>query len=493
MRSFYCVLIGLILLSTGLFAKAPTTAEKAALYLDKLGKDVLTDLQKIAMSPEAQKGDWQGIKPQLSKLNDKLPAVYFWVLPDGNYYSVEKDFTNLNLSNRPYFKPLFSGKDIWGEPIYSRSTGKKSAVFATPIRSKGKINGALGASIFLDELHSRLNKTFAFPKDYTWFAINSEGLNMLDMEAEYIFMDLKTEFTPSVQQAVSTILKNKKGEVEYQIGNVKRQASFHKIPKLNWWMVVAKRESANLPENDKMQLSLERFVPVLQSSLDTMYQNTLTALQTANPDWSDESSIRTFLNEQLNRFPAVVEVAFIAKPGILKYIEPPEYKNLEGTDISNQEHIIRFFAEPKNSFSECFPSVEGYQAAVISYPVYNSQKELQGALHLLIRPELLIQALIKDMALPEGYELCILQNDGTTVYDADAEEVGKNLFTDPIYAGYENLHALGRKVVASPQGSGDFVYQAVGHVGKISKTAVWDMVSLLGTQWKVVIIKPEGR
>ncbi len=493
MRVLKHFLLILILLSTCLYAKAPSTAKEAALYVDQLSREILADLQKIAKSPEAQKGDWKGIKPQLSKLNDKLPAVYFWVLPDGNYYSVEKDFTNLNLSSRPYFKPLFAGKDIVGDPIYSRSTGKKSAVFIAPIKNRGKVSGALGASVFLDELHAHLNKSFAFPPDHTWFVINSEGMDMLDMEEEYIFMNLKDELSPSLQQAVSTILKSKKGEVEYQIGNVKRYATYHKLPHLKWWMVVAKREAIGIPETDKMQLSLERFVPELQKNLDTMYQGTLSALQSATTDWSKEASIRQFLKDNLTRYPAVVEVAFINSKGILAYIEPPEYKNLEGTDISKQDHIIRFFKEPKNSFSECFPSVEGYQAAVISFPVYDKQKELQGALHLLIRPELLLGTLLKDLAIPVGFELCVLQNDGTTVYDADPEEVGKNLFSDPIYAGFTSLHALGKKVVSAPSGTGDFVYYALGLDEKITKSAVWDSVSLLGTQWKVVLIQPGSR
>lgn len=471
MRKLCILLIALVSISAILSAKAPQTAAEAANYLDKMAMDLLLDLQNVAKTPAAQKGDWQGIKPALLDLNKKIPAVYFWVLPDGNYYSIEKDFTNLNLSDRPYFKPLFASKDIIGDPIHSRSTGKKSAVFVTPIRIADKVVGAVGASVFLDDLHARLNKVFDIPEAHTWYAINSSGLNMLDMEFDYIFMDLQKEFSGSVPEAIATILKNESGEVQYEIGNVKRYATYQRMPNLNWWMVMAKREVQSPVDSDKLRISLEAFVPKLQSKLDSIHSYTQAKLKTTDTNWTNEASIRKLLKEILSQFPELVEVSMLNAGGILKFIEPSEYKNFENTDLSKQEHIIRFFKDPKPGFTETFRTVEGFHGTVLSYPVYDSRKRLVGALHLLIHPEVLVNNLLRNMTITPEYELWIMQNDGTIVYDQDTQEIGKNLFNDPIYAGYDSLHRLGKSIAANKKGDGDYIYQALGHTGKVVKTA----------------------
>ncbi|HSR74026.1 MAG TPA: hypothetical protein VLL31_04215, partial [Sulfurovum sp.] len=116
-----------------------STLNAASNYLDTVMMNTLASIELIASTPEAKNGDWKGIKRYLKQLKTVTPGVYFYVLPDGNYYSVELDYTNLNLSNREYFKSLFAGKPVIGFPIYSRSSGKKSALMATPIMTNGKM------------------------------------------------------------------------------------------------------------------------------------------------------------------------------------------------------------------------------------------------------------------------------------------------------------------------------------------------------------------
>ncbi|MDZ7821883.1 MAG: hypothetical protein U5N26_08760 [Candidatus Marinimicrobia bacterium] len=67
-----------------------------------------------------------------------------------------------------------------------------------------------------------------------------------------------------------------------------------------------------------------------------------------------------------------------------------------------------------------------------------------------IRPELLVEPLLRNSKVPEDDELWIMQADGMTVYDQDTEEIGRMmLFSDPAYAHYESLLVLGRKTVAN--------------------------------------------
>ena len=144
----------------------------ASHYLDAIFEDTMVSLTLIASTPQAKKGEWEALKPYLLQLKKKLPGVYSYILPNGDYYTLERDFTNLNLSNRDYFLSLFAGKPVKGFPIYSRSTGKKSIFIAVPILNNGKTVGALGISVFLDVLNTRLNHDFNLPLHYTWYRNN---------------------------------------------------------------------------------------------------------------------------------------------------------------------------------------------------------------------------------------------------------------------------------------------------------------------------------
>lgn len=473
-------------------AKTPQTAgpestlNVAAHYLDSIVSNTQASLELIASTPEARNGDWEGIKPYLKQLEAGLPGVYFYVLPDGNYYSVALDYTKLNLSNRPYFKSLFAGNPVRGFPIYSRSSGKKSALVAVPIMTKGKVTGALGASIFLDELHARLNREFALPQHYTWFVVDSEGKVMLDDSFDFIFMNALTQGSKSLSQAVSEALKSESGTMQYELESIRR-GRYKKLPDMEWWMFLAKVEGEMTPPPPQLKLSLDRFVPDLQKRLDHIDGSLAALIKKSNVDVKKEQTIRKLLHAVLDENPDVVEASFVTTKGILRYIEPRDYKNFEDTDISTQEHVKSMTKNHSPLLSSGFMAVEHFLAVVISRPLYDEKDRFAGAVNLLIRPELLIDPMLKKTHIPKDYELWIMQPDGMIVYDQDRVEIGKMLFDDPLYAGYGNLLELGKKIAAAPTGQGSYIYLAPGSKEKVIKDAIWQTVSLHGREWRVVL------
>jgi hypothetical protein len=69
------------------------TLKFAANYLDQIFVSTLASLESVAATPEAKQGDWYGIKRYLKRIEAELPGVYFYVLPNGDYYSIALDFT----------------------------------------------------------------------------------------------------------------------------------------------------------------------------------------------------------------------------------------------------------------------------------------------------------------------------------------------------------------------------------------------------------------
>jgi len=463
-----------------------TTLNAASHYLDSLFMNTLTSLELIASTPEAKSGDWKGIKRYLKQLEAVTPGVYFYVLPDGNYYSVALDYTNLNISNRGYFKSLFDGNRVMGFPIYSRSSGKKSALMAAPIMKDGKVIGALGASVFLDEMHDKLNRELALPEEYTWFALNGDGLMMLDDSSDFIFMNALTQGSESLRDAVSQALKHESGPVQYMLESP-RHGDYQKLPNMEWWMFLAKIEGTKAPTPPQLTLSLDRFVPALQKRLDQIDGSLAALIEKSKVDVKKESEIRGLLNALLDDNPDIIEATYVNAKGVMRMVEPREYMNFENSDISSQEHVKAMMKKPAPLLSGGFTAVEHFAAVVISHPLYDSNMDFAGSVNLLIRPELLVDSLLRKTSIPDDYELWIMQPDGMIIYDEDKEEIGRMLFTDPFYAGYGNLLKLSRKIVSAPSGKGNYIYLAPGSKEKVIKEAIWQSVRLNNREWRVVL------
>jgi hypothetical protein len=463
-----------------------TTLDAAAHYVDSIFMNSLASLELIASTPEAKRGDWSGIKRYLKQIGASLPGVYFFVLPDGNYYSVARDYTNLNLSERAYFKSLFAGNQVKGFPIYSRSSGKKSALMAVPIVVDNKVIGALGASIFLDELHARLNRDLALPPDYTWFVLDSAGNTMLDRDGEFIFMNALTQGSKSLREAVSEALKNESGVMQYELGGV-RHAHYRKLPGMDWWMVLARAEGEEEKAPGLLNLSLDRFARDLQDRLNQI-DSSLAELVEANRSIVEkESGTRKLLVSFINENPDVVDASFVDSKGVLRQIEPSEYKNLENADVSMRDHVMAMLKTRHPLFSSGFSSFEGFLAVELARPLYDDKENFVGSINAFIRPELLIDPLLKKSVTPLDFELWIMQPDGLIIFDQDKEEIGRMLFSDPKYADYAGLLDLGKKIAANPTGKGNYIFLGPGLKEKVIKDAVWQTVGLHGREWRVVL------
>lgn len=463
-----------------------TTLNVATHYLDSVMVNALASLELVASTPEARAGNWKGIKPYLKQLESRLPGAHFFVLPDGNYYSVALDYTRLNLSDRPYFKPLFAGNQVKGFPIYSRSSGQKSALVAVPIIVDQKVTGALGSSIFLDAMNRRMNEAIALPQGYTWFVLNADGMDMLDRDGDFIFLNALTQGGPSLSAAAGQALKSSGGTVEYELDG-KRLAHYQKLANMDWWLFLAKVDHKQVQAPPQLKVSLERFVPDLQRSLDEIDKSLAGMIERSKADAADESQIRKLLADIFEADTNVVDAAFIDANGVMRYIAPRDYRNFENADISAQEHVAAMRNNPMPLMSGGFRAVEDYLAVVVAHPLFDKDKRFAGSISVMIRPDLLIDNQLKHTTIPQGYELWIMQPDGMIIYDQDKPEIGRRLFSDPLYADHLSLLELGRKIAAAPAGEGSYIFLAPGLQGKAIKNAVWQTVKLHNREWRVVL------
>ena len=113
-------------------------------------------------------------------------------------------------------------------------------------------------------------------------------------------------------------------------------------------------------------------------------------------------------------------------------VEPEAYQEYEGLNISDQDHVIRLQETQAPVLSLAFRAVEGFDAAALQWPIFAPDGELSGSVSMLIRPGSLLATLIAPQVQGFPIDVWVMQPDGLVLYDPDVEEIGRNLFTDPL-------------------------------------------------------------
>lgn len=205
--------------------------------------------------------------------------------------------------------------------------------------------------------------------------------------------------------------------------------------------------------------------------------------------FASEEDIRILLVDALKVHAAVLTSCYVDTKGILKYLEPAQYQDSEGADISKQTHTIAMLEKPAPMISTAFKAVEGFATVAMAQPLLDAKGKFVGSLVLTIDTSMLPQLVLDKNGVSSDYEIWAMEPDGTIVCDADKEEIGLNLFTDSMYLDHEALQSLGKQIAASPKGEGEYSFAATGTDDVVAKKAAWETITMHGREWRVVLVK----
>ena len=196
---------------------------------------------------------------------------------------------------------------------------------------------------------------------------------------------------------------------------------------------------------------------------------------------------RKVLNNLRKFRPYVVNCSILDADGTKITVEPEEYKEYENADRSGLPYVIELLKDKKPVLSDVYAAAEGINAVSAGYPIFSDTGELLGAVRMLIREELLLAPLAENWP----YKIWIMQPNGLLIYDPDPKQVGKNIFTDPLFKPFSDLISFSKTVALSNNGAGSYEFYAQGLEDKtvVEKVAVWDTVSLYGTEWRLVAME----
>ncbi|MDO9577632.1 MAG: cache domain-containing protein [Candidatus Cloacimonadales bacterium] len=209
--------------------------------VDQIVQDELDRLHTIAELKDVQEGNWDFIKAALTENEtDRNAALYWYSLPSGSYFTSEKDKVEANLSSRGYFPDLLAGKDVVGYPIVGKTSGRKSFVIAVPVIVEEEVYGILGTSIYLDEMWDFLNDKLIIPEKYDFYAVNTMGITMFDLETkDHLLANTLEQTSTTLVEAIKVIISTENGTVTYKWNDKKKTAVYRTSPVTNWRYVIS--------------------------------------------------------------------------------------------------------------------------------------------------------------------------------------------------------------------------------------------------------------
>jgi len=182
----------------------------------------------------------------------------------------------------------------------------------------------------------------------------------------------------------------------------------------------------------------------------------------------------------------VYDCTTIDAKGIIKNVYPEKYEEVIGADISKQPQIVRLHKTHKPVVSEAINTVEGFLGFDFEHPIFNENGEFIGSLSVLTEPNF-FDSVISQKVANFPVEMWIMQKDGTIIYDVNEEEIGRNLFTDEIYAPYKSLIKLAGEMSITPKGSGEYSFLDKKLDKTVEKKIIWATIAMHGTEFRLAL------
>lgn len=200
-------------------------------------------LELVAATEAAKSAQWEEIEKPLRQVGEQnVEALNWFALPDGSYWSVQDGKAAANLSDRAYFSKLTRGESVAGDLVVSRATGKSVAIVAVPVFDEnGDIVGALGSSVYLDQLSERISREMGIGDDVIFYTFDAAPLIGLNYDEALIFIN-PMELGEEVKRAFEEMLEREEGGVSYSFRGRERFVLYRKSALTNWWYAVGKIE-----------------------------------------------------------------------------------------------------------------------------------------------------------------------------------------------------------------------------------------------------------
>ncbi|MFW6263704.1 MAG: hypothetical protein ACOC34_06695, partial [Thermotogota bacterium] len=429
--------------------------EQYELAADSIFNDILGFMREVTSNEYAKNGDWERIKENFlrdaERKEKQYSALYIYIRPDGYFYSHVRNYTGVSLKDRAFFQTLQSGKEVRGYPIITPTVERKSVIFGMPVKKDGKLTGSIAISVFMDGINYQLNKKMNPENNTLLMAVNDDGTIMLNSREEYLLEGIEEFIASDPQDFMSVLNENDSGMIAFRHGFGEYIGTYKTNFLTGWKLIYAKKifaladetEAVNSGEdgkldNDKTEAAkMEKYLTgvfdVILQRINTFEDNLMETgaqfAKTATVPDDIESLLETFYAKNTD----IYDISYINTDGIIEQLVPEERSRIEGADVSDHAVVKRVQETEEPVVSQLFKVIEGFYAINIEWPVFNTAGDMKGSLSLIFRPEQFFGEFIRESLNDTPFEVWLMQEDGTVIYDIDDEEIGENIFFDEMY------------------------------------------------------------
>lgn len=211
------------------------------------------------------------------------------------------------------------------------------------------------------------------------------------------------------------------------------------------------------------------------------------ALQLKKTGLSGERA-RAILRDLCQKYePSIVDCATIDSRGIIVTVEPEQYREVEGKDISDQEQVERLRRTRLPTVSSLFKAVEGFYAVDFEWPVIDEHGKLVGSVSALFRPYLFTEKFVHPEYSPMLFNVWLMQTDGRIIYSRDKGSVGNNFLPNFAGTGRTDFPSVVERISKLESGKARYHRQPIGAADPDRKSVMWKTLTLRGTPLRVVI------
>ncbi|MDD1752591.1 MAG: transporter substrate-binding domain-containing protein [Methanotrichaceae archaeon] len=354
--------------------------------------------------------------------------------------------------------------------------------------------------------------------------LQQSGANASDYKVAYVLAqgngyyafnkEIPDSIVQSFQQALDSVKNNKdsSGVSDYQKILYKYvPALFSRIPAT----ILAQTEhkggllSAEDPAPDMLFMLLQIQADV-QGSLNDLNSNVTNAVQDLSTTGLDGPAAHRVLRKLLETNPNLGEVVTFNKVGKIIAVE----ESGEGVNVSQEtllsihspenlspnaiEFIAHVLKTKEPVFTQRYQTAEGINATVMALPVFSPKNEFLGGIAVTVVPDKLLNALVSpklhfdiyNRSNITDFSFWSMHMDGLIGYDRDESQIGKYLFTDPLYQPYPSLLALGKRMIAERSGHGSYSFQVKeADERTVTKEVYWTTVGLHGEEWRLAVTR----
>lgn len=243
---------------------------------------------------------------------------------------------------------------------------------------------------------------------------------------------------------------------------------------------------SNYAENDADLIwSFVRATDAVSANLTAIDQALLNASHALSSTGIVGPKAREILEGLTGLGPWVVDCITVDGDGVIAEVMPTEYQEVEGTSIGDQEHIKELISTRRPVGLAYIDSVEGVRAMDFASPIFDEEGWFVGAVTVLVNPAELFGAILAPHQPQGGAKIWAMMPDGTIISDPDADQIGRNTFSDPLFQPFPELLAMAERVEMERSGRGTY---------KISGTEyelLWTTIDYQGREIRLLLSMSE--